>query len=940
MKKKKRLFSIVVALMMVFTIGIGNLSFVMAQTEGEPAAMEDASVQQEPGAENDNGIEEKRDSLADTETKEETSSEEITEETIEGSTEESTEEAAGEVAEPAKGDDQTIDQETEEKEEEPVKVRNGDEKVDISGVIKWSNRDKQSSSQRPTSVFITLYANGEQVDTMPVSFPGGGANANADWSFSFTNLEKNDSNGDIIRYTVRQSDLENYETSYSANTLTVTNTYIGGKPSNHTFDHIDVRIAGPQLEVNYQILDNDNSVVQEWTENITARVTRVRSVTINGTTYTGFTQSGTYEFRKTTGVRIRSQDLTSSSKAVLLVDLRDGDNVYENVEITYGLGGIMDAAYNCDGYSSNWLWESFSGLDFNVGEVQNYNIVMRSYALLVSIQKYLNNQSATAGDPWAFSGEGGEFGFTLEEQGTDRTWTVNNDSQGKAQISITYPFTSQTELEQYADGEYTYTLKETACGDEYIRDETEYTFTVGFTLNDLQNENGKSLTPYIKSGTPPNGIFVFTNLVQQKTGSLRVSKTVAGNSGDSNKDFSFSVTLDDAQINGTYGGMTFTNGIAEFTLKDGESVTASDLPAGAGYTATESDYTRDGYITSKTGDTGTITENETATAAFINTRTTYTIYIHKTDDQGNSLAGAVFDVVSSSTGQSLGTITTGANGDGSLSGLPLDDYELAETQAPTGFEPILGPVSVNASDFDPDTASAFKTIVNELIKIDIDVNKQWVGETADSVTVNLTADGAAVESAKLTARNNWQYTFRGLPKYDAADGHEIVYDVSEEFIEGYISGRSGTVETGFTFTNTITGKVSVPVTKAWIGQAADRVTINLLANGNKVDAIVLNEANGWQYTFAGLDKYDKEGKEIQYTVTEEPLAGYTTAVRGSASGGFTVINTQEPPKTDEDKGSGPKTGDEQMLYAYLLIMIAASAALLTALLISRKRSDR
>ena len=473
MKKKKRLFSIVVALMMVFTIGIGNLSFVMAQTEGEPAAMEDASVQQEPGAENDNGIEEKRDSLADTETKEETSSEEITEETIEGSTEESTEEAAGEVAEPAKGDDQTIDQETEEKEEEPVKVRNGDEKVDISGVIKWSNRDKQSSSQRPTSVFITLYANGEQVDTMPVSFPGGGANANADWSFSFTNLEKNDSNGDIIRYTVRQSDLENYETSYSANTLTVTNTYIGGKPSNHTFDHIDVRIAGPQLEVNYQILDNDNSVVQEWTENITARVTRVRSVTINGTTYTGFTQSGTYEFRKTTGVRIRSQDLTSSSKAVLLVDLRDGDNVYENVEITYGLGGIMDAAYNCDGYSSNWLWESFSGLDFNVGEVQNYNIVMRSYALLVSIQKYLNNQSATAGDPWAFSGEGGEFGFTLEEQGTDRTWTVNNDSQGKAQISITYPFTSQTELEQYADGEYTYTLKETACGDEHIERSAE-----------------------------------------------------------------------------------------------------------------------------------------------------------------------------------------------------------------------------------------------------------------------------------------------------------------------------------------------------------------------------------------------------------------------------------------------------------------------------------
>ena len=41
MKKKKRLFNIAVALMVTFTIGIGNMSFALAQTEGEPAAGEE-----------------------------------------------------------------------------------------------------------------------------------------------------------------------------------------------------------------------------------------------------------------------------------------------------------------------------------------------------------------------------------------------------------------------------------------------------------------------------------------------------------------------------------------------------------------------------------------------------------------------------------------------------------------------------------------------------------------------------------------------------------------------------------------------------------------------------------------------------------------------------------------------------------------------------------
>ena len=104
------------------------------------------------------------------------------------------------------------------------------------------------------------------------------------------------------------------------------------------------------------------------------------------------------------------------------------------------------------------------------------------------------------------------------------------------------------------------------------------------------------------------------------TGSLTVSKTVAGNAGDKEKAFHFTVTLSDQTISGTYGDMEFTDGVATFTLKHGESKTAAGLPAGVTYEVTETEADQDGYATAKTGDTGTIEKDVISTAAFTNTK--------------------------------------------------------------------------------------------------------------------------------------------------------------------------------------------------------------------------------------------------------------------------------------------------------------------------------
>lgn len=82
-------------------------------------------------------------------------------------------------------------------------------------------------------------------------------------------------------------------------------------------------------------------------------------------------------------------------------------------------------------------------------------------------------------------------------------------------------------------------------------------------------------------------------------------------------EFSFTVTLDDTSVNGTYGDLTFTDGVASIALKGGESATASGLSVGVGYVVTQAKAP--GFTTTKSGDVGTISVTP-AQAEFTNVR--------------------------------------------------------------------------------------------------------------------------------------------------------------------------------------------------------------------------------------------------------------------------------------------------------------------------------
>ena len=237
------------------------------------------------------------------------------------------------------------------------------------------------------------------------------------------------------------------------------------------------------------------------------------------------------------------------------------------------------------------------------------------------------------------------------------------------------------------------------------------------------------------------------------------------------------------------------------------------------------------------------------------------------------------------------------------------------------------PIANYDSAITGDVATGFTVTNTNTEKVAVDVTKNWVGPATDSVTIKLLADGAEVESAVITAAENWMHTFSNLPKY-AADGHEIVYTVDEYDVPSYVKAIEGTSSTGFTVTNTITGKVDIPVTKVWVGPATDSVTVNLYADGVKVDTVQLTAANQWKHTFANLDKYEN-GREIVYTVDEVLIPGYKTKITGDVQTGFTITNSKETPKTADHVNP--------MAYASILA-ISLMAAIIT--MIEKKKFAR
>ena len=356
-------------------------------------------------------------------------------------------------------------------------------------------------------------------------------------------------------------------------------------------------------------------------------------------------------------------------------------------------------------------------------------------------------------------------------------------------------------------GTYSYRIWEHSGGlTGYTYDTSAYIMTVKVT--DDGTGNLTAAASYSKNGYAVSSPLVFRNHYTQQqaleTGSLTITKRVAGANADKTRKFNFTVTLGDM--------------IYRIALADGEHYTFTNIPVGTRYTVAEAKA--DGYVTSSSGGSGVI-RKEGSTADFINT-----------SDQPPDVERGSLVVKKTITGTFLDTtkqfrfvVRIGEveyelylrHGEAkTFEGIPVgtpytvleDDYSAQHYTSigknTTGIITTTGAVASFENRYDAPTPPT-----PEVGMVQVSGQKIWIYGSApeegrpEAITVYVMNGSSIVAQKTVSAADDWRYTFQ-LPGFDGA-GTPITYSVSEAPVEHY----DVSIE-GYHITNTYTGNADSP----------------------------------------------------------------------------------------------------------------------------------
>ena len=172
------------------------------------------------------------------------------------------------------------------------------------------------------------------------------------------------------------------------------------------------------------------------------------------------------------------------------------------------------------------------------------------------------------------------------------------------------------------------------------------------------------------------------------------------------------------------------------------------------------------------------------------------------------------------------------------------------------------------------------------------------GKRPKSIKVQLYGDDKKVgEEVELSEGNGWTHTWTKLPK--KAKGKDIKYEVKEVTeVDGYTTEIDNSDIGNIRILNSHTPETTeIKGKKTWNdgdnqdGNRPKEITVNLLANGKKIKEAKATADTNWEYSFTDLPKYEG-GKEIEYTVTENTVKGYSTDIKG-----YDIENSYTPKKT-------------------------------------------
>ena len=178
-------------------------------------------------------------------------------------------------------------------------------------------------------------------------------------------------------------------------------------------------------------------------------------------------------------------------------------------------------------------------------------------------------------------------------------------------------------------------------------------------------------------------------------------------------------------------------------------------------------------------------------------------------------------------------------------------------------------------------------------KMNLTIEKNWddnnnlEGKRPEEIKVNLYADETLNQAIILNPEGNWQTVINDLPIYDT-NGNKIKYTVKELDTNSLFYNVENSVITSAENKITITNKydrpqekIDIEIKKTWndnnnqAGKRPDSITCNLYGNETLVKTIELNANDNWSEEITGLYKYDEEGNVINYTVSENNVSMYT-----------------------------------------------------------------
>ena len=726
----------------------------------------------------------------------------------------------------------------------------------INGTKTWSDNDNQDG-KRPTSITVNLLANGTKVDSKEVT-------ANDNWKYEFTNLPKYAA-GNEITYTVEEDAVEGYEATVDGYNITNTHkpetTKVEGTKTWNDSDNQD-GIRPDSITVNLfangtkvdskEVTANDN-----WKYSFTNLpkyaagneiIYTVSEELVDGyeASVNDYNITNTHETEKTEVSGIKSWDDNNNQDGIrpskITVNLLADGTKVDSKEVTA---------------DNNWKY-SFTDLPkYADGKEIVYTVTedaVEGYESTVNGSNILNTHIPE----------------TTEVSGT-KTWVDNDDQDGKRPTSITVNLLANgekvnsqvvtaagnwtynfTDLPKYADGnEIEYTVEEVAVAD----------YTTEINGYDIINTHKPETTEVSGTKTWDDS----NDQDGKRPESITVNLLANGEKVDSKE-----VTADN---NWTY---SFT-----------------DLPvykAGQKLTYTVSEETVADYTTTYDGTNIKNSYTPGKTSA-----TVTKVWKDAENQDGKRPQSITVSLLAD--GKATGkTVTLSADNNWTETVTDLDEkangkeiaYTWAEENVPEGYE-----LTGNTAD------GTVTTLTNKHVPevTAITGTKTWNdnddqdGKRPTSITVNLLADGNVYDSKTVTATTNWTYAFDNLPVY--ANGQKVTYTVSEDEVVGY-----ETTIDGFNITNSYTPETtSVSGQKVWDdannqdGKRPNSIKVRLLANGTEVATKDVTAADNWTYNFTDLPKY-ADGKEIVYTVTEDTVADYTTAIDGT-----TITNSYTPGKT-------------------------------------------